>query len=467
MKLNIGTIVRTLSTAFVIIGFTACDDTPNVGASLVEDETEVVEVSDFTISGRSVPNTSVETRNLIQVLGKIDARGYGKMSAEFVTQLMPAAQLASDLTINSVDSVKLQLYVNKGAFVGDSVAPMGLEVYKLNRQLPANIASNFNVSDYYSSSDLLATKIYNCNALGASDSIKNLNYRIIDVKLEPEKAESLATELITLYQTNPEAYLFPSIFAKEFPGIYVKNSYGNGRIVEISQTLLTFYYHTTETNEEGETVTTPLSGSYFAVTPEIILNNILQYEIAADLEQQISDGENIIIAPIGKDIEVEFPIEDVIDYYNANGGSLAVVNTLSFAIPAEEISNNYGIEPPKNMLLILKSKKDNFFNNNLLADNITSFYTAYNSTSKSYTFSGMRNYLLEMLKRSEAITAEDYTFILTPVTIVSETNVSNSYYGTTTEYISSIDPYIGAPTMVKLNLDDAEISLTFSKQTLD
>ena len=272
--------------------------------------------------------------------------------------------------------------------------------------------------------------------------------------------------MITLYETNPQAYLFPAIFAREFPGIYVKNSYGSGRIVEISQTQMTLYYHTTSVDENGEEKIVRHSGSYFAVTPEIILNNMLQYDMSTDLDQMIADGDKIIVAPIGKDVELEFPIEKVIEYYNANSGSLAVVNTLSFKLPAEAIDNNYGITPPEHLLLVLKSKKDKFFANNELADNVTSFYAAYNSTDKCYNFGGLRNYLLDVLKKKN-LAPEDYTFVLTPVTVVTETNSSNSYYGTTTEYVSAIDPYIGAPRMVKFDFDKAEVSQTFSKQTLD
>ena len=75
-------------------------------------------------------------------------------------------------------------------------------------------------------------------------------------------------------------------------------------------------------------------------------------------------------------------------------------------------------------------------------------------------------HLLKMLEK-ESIEPSDYTFTLTPVTVVTESNTSNSYYGQTTQYVSSIDPYIGAPVMVNLDLDKAEIDLTFAKQTID
>jgi len=453
---------QALPVLFMVLGLAACEDVPNIGNSLVDSETEVVKVSDFDVHGRSVENPSVQTRNLVQVLGRIDASGYGRLEADFVTQFMPAAQLSADLTHDNIDSIKALFFVPNGAYVGDSLVPMGLEVYRLNKQLPSSIFSDFNPSDYYSASDLLASKVYVCNALGQSDSIKNLSYRLIDVMLP----KSLAYEFLNLYQTDPQAYQFPSLFAKYFPGIYVRNSYGAGRVVEISSTQLRIYYHTTTVDSEGKEQINRLEGSYFAVTPEIILNNNLDYVISEELERRIAAGEPIVVAPVGRDVEIEFPINSVIDYYQRHSGSLSVVNSLSFKIPAELIENEYGINPPQNLLLVLSDQKEKFFIENKLADNETSFYAAYNATDKCYKFSGMRNYLLKMLAKDN-ITPADFTFTLAPVTVVTETTSSNSYYGQTTEYVSSIDPYIGAPAMVKLDLDNAEVSLTFAKQTVD
>ena len=184
------------------------------------------------------------------------------------------------------------------------------------------------------------------------------------------------------------------------------------------------------------------------------------------MAQRIDGGEQIIVAPVGRDVEIQFPINEVISYYKQHSGSLSVVNSLSFKIPVELIKNDYSIAPPANLLLVQSDKKEKFFLDNELVNNETSFYASYNSTDKCYIFSGMRNYLLKMLEK-ESIEPSDYTFTLTPVTVVTESNTSNSYYGQTTQYVSSIDPYIGAPVMVKLDLDKAEINLTFAKQTID
>ncbi|MDE6528517.1 MAG: DUF4270 domain-containing protein, partial [Muribaculaceae bacterium] len=197
----------------------SCEDSPNVGSSLVQDESEVVIASEFAVAGHSVVNPRVQSRTVTQVLGRINAKGYGTFTSDFVTQFMPSAQIDTEnLTADNIDSLKLLLFVPKGSFVGDSIVPMGLEVYRLNKQLPAPIYSNFDPAQYYNPADLLGSKIYACNAIAASDSIKNLSYRLIDVDMPL----SLAKELYNLYVNDPSAYAFTSNFAQHIPVIYVK-----------------------------------------------------------------------------------------------------------------------------------------------------------------------------------------------------------------------------------------------------
>jgi hypothetical protein len=124
----------------------------------------------------------------------------------------------------------------------------------------------------------------------------------------------------------------------------------------------------------------------------------------------------------------------------------------------------------------LKSKKASFFANNELTDDVTSFTASYDSDSGTYTFSGMRDYIIDLLSK-DTITDDDVTFTLTPVYIVTESSSSSSsssyyyyyYYGyssSTTTYTTSIIPYISAPVMTKLDLDNAKIYFTFSKQSV-
>jgi hypothetical protein len=454
-----------LSASFITLAIlSSCDTTTlNIGSSLIQEESEVIIHSEFALTGHPTPNKAISSRTITQLLGNIDADGYGQFSSDFVCQFLPASKLDTDgVTVNEIDSMKLVLSYEVGGFVGDSIVPMGLEVYRLNRQLTTPIYSTFDPKDYYdNNAEPIGSAIYVGNAQGLNDSIQALAYREIYVDLP----KSLAQELFTLYVENPTAYSLPTEFAKYFPGIYVRSTFGSGRVTQIEQTMMVMYYHTTTTDDDGEETVTNSVGNYFGVTPEVISNNNISFTIDPKLQARIDAGENILVAPVGQDIEITFPIQDVINYYIENKGQLAVANSLTMSIPAEEISNDYGIDPPESLLMVLSSEKDNFFLTNSLNDDETSFIATYSSDSNSYDFSSLRSYFLNMLEKYNAngtIDPADVTFTLTPVTLTTES--STSYY-TTTTYVSAITPYIGAPAMVKLDLDSTDITFQFSKQS--
>ena len=98
-----------------------------------------------------------------------------------------------------------------------------------------------------------------------------------------------------------------------------------------------------------------------------------------------------------------------------------MLNNVSCEIPAEEIANDYGIEVPQQVLMVLKNKKKEFFEKNKIADSKTGKGEAGTTTS--------------------------------------------SYYSSGTTYITNVSPYVTKPAMVKLNLEKAKIKLTYSKQS--
>ncbi len=115
---------------------------------------------------------------------------------------------------------------------------------------------------------------------------------------------------------------------------------------------------------------------------------------------------------------------------------------------------------------MLKDKKDEFFLNNSVTNNVNSFYAEYDSANGCYTFSALRTYLMDIIDQYGAkgtIPAEAYTFSIVPVTVETETITS---YGTSQVVVSAVTPYVQKPAMARLDLDNAEVKLTFSKQTM-
>ena len=453
----------------------SCDEsTSTAGGSLVEDEVEIVIDSNFTVSGRPVSNDLVQSRTVLQLLGNLDAKGYGNLRSDIVCQYMPSSYVDTFyVKPDYIDSVKLVLSMYKDGFAGDSVVPMGLTVYELNKQLPSPIYSDFTPDGYYDPSAPIGSTSYSALIDRAEDIGADSEGSIIkDIKV------TLPTEfgvrLYNQFKTSEATFATPQAFAKWFPGLYIANSFGSGRVTRIVNNMINVYYRSVmpipDTDPQRDTVFN-LVGSYMAVTPEVITNNNIVYKMSEELKQRAQSGETMLIAPTGYDVEFNFPAREILRRYQENSGSLAVVNSLSLSIPAKEIENDYGLTPPPYVLLVKKKDKDKFFAGTQINDNLSSFYASYNSTTKSYTFSSMRDYILDIIKKGEA-TEEDEEFVICPALVSFYVNSNSNYYSyyygynTTSTQVSSITPYVTEPVMATLDFSNAKIKFSYSKQTL-
>lgn len=467
--------------ALLSVGITAamavasCDETTSTaGGSLVQDEVEIIIDSAFTVSGRAVSNDLVQSRTVLQLLGRIDAEGYGSLSSDIVCQYMPTAYVDTiGVKPEYIDSVKLVLTMFKDGFAGDSVVPMGVSVYPLTRQLTSPIYSDFNPKDYYDASKLLGSTTYSGlidGAAGVGADNSGSIYKDIFVKLPRE----IGVDLYNEFKTNKSTFSTPQSFAKWFPGLYITNSFGSGRVTRVVSNMINVYYRSVQpipnTDPQRDTVLHG-TGTYMAVTPEIITNNNIAYKMSEKLRQRAASGEAILVGPTGYDVEFTFPARKIIERYKEQSNALSVINSLSLSIPVEEIENDYGLMPPPYILLVKKKDKEKFFGGTQINDDISSFYATYNSSTKTYTFSAMRDYLMDIIKRGE-VTAEDEEFVICPALVSffvnSSSNYYNYYYGynNTSKQVSSITPYVTEPVMGKLDFSKAKITFTFTKQTI-
>lgn len=485
IRISPGSILRNMKRIFPLISVglasimaQSCEDsTTQAGSSLVEDEVEIVYDSSFSTTGVSDPVTSVHSRTILQLLGRLNAEGYGEFSSDIVCQYMPAANVdTTNTTANDVDSVKLLLLMYKGGFAGDSVVPMGLSVYPLTQQLPTDMESNFNPAGMYDPNPIGSVS-YSALLDGSPDrgvDSEGSVYKQIVVDLPRQ----IGIDLYNLYKRSPQTLSSPKEFAKWFPGLYITTSFGSGRVTRISNNSIQVYYHSTHRIGEGtdnprDTIIKHV-GAYMAVTPEVYTNNNISYKMSPKLSSLANSGKSILVGPLGYDVEFKFPAREILKKYKEQTGELAIVNSLSFSIPAVEIENDYGIAPPPYILMVKKSQKEKFFSALSVNDNMSSFYATYDSNSKKYDFSSMLNYINDIIKRGE-VTADDEEFVICPVNVSYYPSASSSdyysyyYYGystASTARISSISPYVTEPVMVQLDFENAKIDFSFSKQTI-
>jgi len=453
----------------------ACTD-DTIGVSITDSVSSVIEDSSFVITGHAVRNERVLMRTTSKMLGRISADGYGHLTADAVTSWMPAMNIdTTGVTPESIDSCRLKLRIPaSNGFTGDSLAPMRLSVYRLNKPLPSPIYSDFDPSGYYQSSDLLATESYSPASGWLEVATSYLTgtavhdtVRVISIPVSTD----IGRDLLRTYRANPDLFSSPTAFADVFPGIYITNSYGSGHVVNIKATELDVYYHKhVQLTDTTDTTYHALNQAYLASTPEVVSNNIIRYQIDDALTAMVNNGAALIAAPAGYEVQVHFPIQEIIDRYRSNvGTNQAIINSLSLELPVSIPPTQYNIQPPSHLLMVKTSKKDQFINGDSLTNNKDSFYALYDATSKKYTFTGLRNYVLDIINNHGGIASEeDMEFTITPVDVTTYTYPTSYYYSTsTTTVVTKISPMVSRPAVACLLLDKAKVRITYSKQIVD
>ena len=453
----------------------ACnDDTSQIGPGLTADDTSItLDSITYKLEASSVEYERFDSRSGNLMLGNMDVKEYGALKSSFVTRLMCSTKINvpdSLLYPERVDSCKLRLIVSRGDITGDSLAPQKIVAYRLNKQLPGDITNTFNPEGYYDTANPLGSRSFTASLIHDTDSAflnidKDYSAFYIDVPVNKE----LGKEIFSNYRSNPDIFQWPQTFAEYFPGIYVNSVFGKGCVTNVSGILFAVYYHyladkTTVT--DGDTIKSqikvPAITYPFSNSPEVLSSNNITYKVSDHIKGLAAAGENVITTPGGYLVNLKFPAKELIDKYEGSDHNLSIINNLTFTLPAEVIENDYGIGVTPNLLLIKSSEMKDFFDNNKLPDNKTSFTATYDAANKKYTFTSMRQYILDLIEKG-SVTDDDTDFTIVPVEITSETE-TNNYYGTSTTYVTKCTPYTARPTMTRLHTEDALIVFSFSSQ---
>lgn len=437
------------------------------------------------LSYTTVFDDAVDSRSTTNLLGRISVPEYGDLRCSFVSRLMctTSIDIPDSIPIEQVDSMKLILWVPRGALTGDSLAPQQLKVFRLTKSLPDDIDNRFDPTGYYDPANPLGARSFTLSALGMSDSIYQ-KLQVVSIGIPMSK--EMAVETVKAYrdETTRKIFAWPQTFEDYFHGIYVEPSFGRGCVANITYTDFVVYYNyktsSSSSNEDGTVTTTVKTNvgqaGVFASSPIVLSSNNISYTPSEFLTGKAADNEALITAPGGYRVNLRFPGRELVDIYNTSQSKMAVVSDLRFSIPAEEISNDYDITPPPYLLMVKTSKLDEFLASNSLPDYKDSFYAEYSSTTKGYAFKSMRNYIIDLIQNG--VKDEDLDFTIIPVNIEFDTTQSNTnnyysswwYYGTSSSssqsYPTKCTPYIAKPAMCRLKMDEARTIFTFSLQQM-
>lgn len=467
------TSIRLALPALALLSLASCeDDVSPIGGSLVNNEVQInIDSTVFKIPAKCVYADYVDARSVYTQLGRISIDEFGTLQSDYVTQLLAAGGLnvPDSIGVDRVDSTKLVITAPRKNIIGDSLAPQQLTVYRLTKGLPSDIKSSFNPEGYYNASEPINSKNYILSSINLSDSafLKNKNVTI-NVTLPTQWGR----DAFTAYRSNrTDLFQWPQTFCKEFPGLYVKSSFGRGAIANVSSTKVMVYYHyyalkTVVENDEAvkKQVLVKDSVALFSSAPEVIGSSLFRFKPSDSLKAIAESGRNIITAPLGYTIDITFPAEELLSQYWAAEHNLSVINNLTMTLPAAAVNNSYGLLPPPDLLMIKKSEIDSFFAEGKVPDNLTSFRGTYNSANGRYEFASMRRYIVSLLDLKGSIKPEDLEFTLIPVNIETESVKQND--GSTIIYVTSCTPYLKCPAMAEIFTDRAGIVFTYTRQMI-
>ncbi|MDE6272925.1 MAG: DUF4270 domain-containing protein [Muribaculaceae bacterium] len=465
--------IRLALPVMAILTLASCEDEVSpIGGSLVNNEVQIhIDSTVFKIPAKCVYADYVDARSIYTQLGRISIDEYGTLQSDYVTQLLAAGGLnvPDSIGVDRVDSTKLVITVPRKNIIGDSLAPQQLTVYRLTKGLPSDIKSSFNPEGYYNASQPINSKNYILSSINLSDSafFKNKN-----VAINVNLPKQWGRDAFNAYRSNnTDIFQWPQAFCKEFPGLYVKSSFGRGAIANVASTKVMIYYHyyaikTVIENDEAvkKQVVVKDSVALFSSAPEVIGSSLFRFTPSASLKALAEGGHNIITAPLGYTVDITFPANELLGQYWAAEQNLSVINNLTMTLPATAVANSYGLLPPPELLMIKKSEIESFFAEGKIPDDLSSFRGTYNSSKGRYEFSSMRKYIVKLLELNGSLKPEDLEFTLLPVNIETETVTQSD--GSKITYVTSCTPYLKNPAMTEIFTDRAGIVFTYTRQLI-
>lgn len=410
----------------------ACDDTTGkLGNSITpEADSIAIKTKSYFATTRSVAIDSVLGKTSKVYLGRFtDPQTGSLIEADFIAQFNcveggdvfpPADSIQGDSAIRT----ELRLFFT--TFFGDSTNTMGAEVYELYKTLSEDekYYTNIDPTRFYDPSNApLVSKIYTAidYTLEDSELDDSEHYANVSIPLP----NSIGNDMIKLYRSNPEFFANATSFIENIcPGYYVKSTYGDGTILYIDQVALNVYFREQRTDS--------IYATQFIGSEEVLQTN--RFETKKETLAPLVDDTTCtyLKTPAGIFTEVTLPIEDMM----AEGDS---INSARIIFTRYNDTGSYwhkfGI--PQTLLMVRKSEMGNFFDKNKLTDNITSYYTTYNSTFNRYEYSNIARLIIHCYNEREAwltahpqLTNEDYKVMypdwdkvmLIPVSTVKDSN---------------------------------------------
>ncbi len=438
MMMNSKPLLVGVGLGLTILG--GCSDDLNlVGPTIQPSEDRMpVYVDTFQMQATTLLMDSVYARTTNGLLGEFYDPLYGDVKSDYICQFYCPEDFQFRRTPidGQIDSVEFKIMYQSGAWVGDSLAPMRVEVYEINKEPERIFYTNFDPLDYCDMTQSLGVQTYTAHDNSVSDSVRSESSYLptITVRLPKEFGQRFYDESVN----NPETFSSQDNFNKFFQGLYVTNTYGSGNILKISYSSISFYYKYMAVGSQGQDTTVHVSETFYVTKEVLQLNRFKNMDLSPLLEP--SDSITYLKTPAGVYTQLTIPAKSIVEKIGDR-----VINNVPLTIKALPQENwQWALSAPDNLMLMPKDSLATFFVNNKMEDSETAYRASYTSDTRSYSFGNISNLVQKHISNNPD---EDLVLLLVPVERI--TSSSYNYWGTSQTYTSAINNYL-LPSAVKL-----------------
>jgi hypothetical protein len=418
------------------------DEMGVVGSTIQPDGDKSVIFSDtFMLKASTQMYDSIYAKSMYGLLGELYDPMFGNLKSDYICQFYSEEgfRFAQTPLGGEIDSIDLNIYYNKGNWIGDSLAPMQVKVYPIVKQLEKNFYTNTDPKGYADMQNPVGQQAYTPRDLHVKDSIWNLptsDYGYYSPRIRVSLPKALGQKFYDETITNPSSFDTQKLFNEFFPGLYVTNTFGSGNIIIVSNTILTIHYRYMAESSSGAIDSVVNTNEIFTVTQEVIqLNNFYNTDISHLIEP--NDAYTYMKTPAGIFTRLTIPSKEILS--RIKGRRVNSFNLSLKAMPQEDWA--YTLTPPEYLLLLPEDSLVGFFSNGRLHNSITEYVSA-KYTSLIYDFGNLAT-LLNYLTNNEP-DKEEINFLVIPIEMTTQDD-----YNTGATTVTSIKHYL-KPSGVRL-----------------
>ena len=395
-----------------IIYLACADDYSRVGLG-IQPEEDKISVFDTTVivGARTIEVDSVYAKTVNGFLGEYFDPSYGNIKSSFICQYYPSIGFPylDSIVDNKIESVYLNIYYY--SYLGDSVAPMEVSVYRVTKALNQHFYTNANPEDYCDLKNPIGKYAYTARNLTIPQedltSVKNV-YSIsipLPVKIGQDYLDRvLKNELNTLDE-----------FLEFFPGTYITTTFGTGSMISVLRSDINLLYkrRTILKDEAGnDSIGIKFSTAAFSVTKEITQLNRFVNKNPSFLFNDNSDSV-FLKTPAGVYTELTIPIKEIVKGIGTKKFSsvkltlkaylkseweyaLQFPGSTASIVPLSDNTSSYSSK----LLLIEPDSVTAFFEMKKVADSKTAYTTQFNSSNYTYEFSNIANIVQNAIEKA-------------------------------------------------------------------